>query len=334
MAEFDYQKQAQDFYSQAPTIILGSGASAAFGISGMGSLADHLIKNIDVSSDSEEEKVWTEFCDLLSNGTDLESALHQVKLPERITELIITSTWELINSEDLAIYYEALDKPNFPLGILLSAMFKSTLREINIITTNYDRLAEYACEQESIHHYSGFSSGYTRKLIDQSYHNGRRVNIWKVHGSLDWYNTPTNEICALSNLEAKPDGYIPQIVTPGIEKYLKTHIPPFRDIITNSDTVLQNSNSYLCVGFGFNDEHIQPKLIQKCVRERASIVVITRSLSDSARNLLFQNNVQNYLAIERGETDDQSIVYSSLQQDPISVDGCFWALEGYLKLIL
>ncbi|MDH1803388.1 hypothetical protein N5D73_04625 [Aeromonas caviae] len=35
MSDVNYEKQAQDYYSKAPIIILGSGASAAHGMSGM-----------------------------------------------------------------------------------------------------------------------------------------------------------------------------------------------------------------------------------------------------------------------------------------------------------
>ena len=43
MKSFDLEKQAQDFYSKVPVIVLGSGASAAHGMSGMNGLAEHLI---------------------------------------------------------------------------------------------------------------------------------------------------------------------------------------------------------------------------------------------------------------------------------------------------
>lgn len=336
MGEFDYQKQAQDYYSQAPAIILGSGASVAFGISGMSDLATHLLVNVDVSKEGvNEQKVWQQFSKLLGEGVDLESALHQIRLPPILTERVITLTWNLINSEDLSIYHQAIhDRNHFALGNLLSAMFKSTLKHINIITTNYDRLAEYASEQEGLYHYTGYSNGFTRRLIEQSLQKGRRVNIWKVHGSLDWFSAPTGEILGLPILSEIPDNFVPQIVTPGIEKYLKTHIPPFRDIVTNSDQALQESLSYLCIGFGFNDDHIQPKLIQKCVRDKVSIVVVTYALTEAAKKLLFENNVENYLAIERGDHDDQSRIYSSQIEDPIVVDRNYWTLQGYLELIL
>ncbi len=46
MSNINYEKQAQDYYGKAPIIILGSGASAAHGMSGMGALAQHLTEKL------------------------------------------------------------------------------------------------------------------------------------------------------------------------------------------------------------------------------------------------------------------------------------------------
>ncbi|WP_211959068.1 hypothetical protein [Budvicia diplopodorum] len=65
MSEFNYQKQAQDFYSKAPVIILGSGASAARGMSGMSGLAKHLVARTNISDLSNGEiAAWEKFCQI------------------------------------------------------------------------------------------------------------------------------------------------------------------------------------------------------------------------------------------------------------------------------
>jgi hypothetical protein len=43
----DILKFIQDGISKVPVIVLGSGASAAYGIAGMGKLADYLINNVE-----------------------------------------------------------------------------------------------------------------------------------------------------------------------------------------------------------------------------------------------------------------------------------------------
>jgi hypothetical protein len=337
LSDFNYQKQAQDFYGKAPVIILGSGASAAYGMSGMWALANYLVKNTDISGLSAAEiEAWEKFCQLLKDNVDLEAALHQVTASEELTSRIVKVTWTLINSEDSEIFLKSLqDNAMFPLSRLLEHMFKSSLKIINIVTTNYDRLAEYACDQARIHHYTGFTHGFCRQLAAPTeITSARRTNIWKVHGSLDWFQSPLEDTVALSNIQGIPDGYQPQIVTPGTQKYQKTHFEPFRSIINNADQALNEAGSYLCIGYGFNDEHIQPKLMVKCLRQRTPITIITYALSDSAKKLILDGKAQNYLAIERGETDDQSIAYSSLDRAPLKVEKNIWSLEGYLSLIM
>lgn len=337
MSEFNYQKQAQDFYSKAPVIILGSGASSAHGMSGMSGLANYLIANTDLSGLSGAEiATWEKFCQVLQDGVDLESALHQVSVSDMLTARIIKTTWMLINFEDISIFQQSLQNNTmFPLSRLLAHMFKSSLKIINVVTTNYDRLAEYACDQGRIHHFTGFTYGYFRQLATPAEINSsRRVNIWKVHGSVDWFQSPLEDTVALANIHNVPENYEPQIVTPGTQKYQKTHLEPFRSIINNADEAIKSASSYLCIGYGFNDEHIQPKLMVKCLRNKVPITIITYSLSEAAKRLIIDGSAQNYLAIERGDTDDQSIVYSSQVKAPVTVEKNIWSLEGYLSLIM
>lgn len=337
MSDLNFEKQAQDYYYKAPLIILGSGASAAHGMSGMGALAKHLVAHTDIAGLSDPEiEAWKKFCLVLKDGVDLESALHRVAVSEELTSRIIKTTWSLINSEDIQIFQQSLqNQAMFPLSRLLRHMFKSSLTKINIVTTNYDRLAEYACDQEGVHHYTGFTQGFFRqRAAPNEITSARRVNIWKVHGSLDWFKSPLEDIVALSNIQGIPATYKPEIVTPGTQKYQTTHLEPYRSIINNADLAITAANSYLCIGYGFNDEHIQPNIMSKCQRQNTPITIITRSLSDAARKLLLDGKAQNYLAIERGATDDHSIVYSSLNKTSVTVEKNIWSLEGYLSLIM
>ena len=334
--EMDYVKQAQSYYSKSPTIILGSGASAAHGLSGMGALAEHLIASVETADfDRDETESWSEFTTLLNDKVDLESALHQVRLSPRVNGCIVNATWELLSNEDYQLHRECLLNNNIlPLGKLLRLLFRSTATEVQIVTTNYDRIAEYASEQEGIHHYTGFSHGYTRRLVsDTDLRCSRIVKIWKVHGSLDWCRNETGEIIGIGNHPDLPPGFTPLIVTPGDEKYRTTHAAPFRDVISNADSSIANANSYLCIGYGFNDTHIQEKLIERCVRNRASITVIARDLTDSAKTLLLSSGVENYLAIEMAEVASRSRIFSSLETTSFEVDEDYWSLSGYLRLI-
>ena len=72
----------------------------------------------------------------------------------------------------------------------------------------------------------------------------------------------------------------------------------------------------------------------KCLRQNTPITIITYKLSEAAKKLILDGKAQNNLSIERGATDDQSIVYSSLDETPVTVEKNIWSLEGYLSLIM
>jgi len=77
--------------SFVPVIVLGSGASAPFGYAGMSELATYLLSNI--VPDQADEAKWEEFVTAISNGMDLENALHRVMVS--ITDdFIIKRPWE------------------------------------------------------------------------------------------------------------------------------------------------------------------------------------------------------------------------------------------------
>lgn len=329
-------RQAQDYYKNTPVIILGSGASAAFGMSGMWKLAKHLMANIDAHGLLEsEQETWNSFCEKLRANIDLETALHDVPLSPELTGRVVSETWKLLTPEDISVFDGSLNNASFfPLGKLLKHMFRSTAKELNIITPNYDRLAEYACEQESIHHYSGFSHGYRGHSVKKDYLScSRQVNIWKVHGSLGWFTNPNGIITSLSNINEIPNGLTPLIVTPGIEKYRSTHKEPYKTIIHESDDVMDEAMTYLCIGFGFNDEHIQTKLVNRCANNGASIIIIAYELTKATKDFIAHGSTHKYLAIEAFGSN-KSKIYSSLYEDPIDVDGDFWSLNGFMNLIM
>ncbi|WP_100641516.1 SIR2 family protein [Marinobacter salexigens] len=329
-------KQAQDYYKNTPVIILGSGASAAFGMSGMWKLAQHLMANVDVVDLHDNEQTsWQSFCEKLQADIDLETALHDTPLSPELTGRVVSETWNLLAPEDFKVFEESLNNPSlFPLGKLLKHMFRSTAKELNIITPNYDRLAEYACEQENIHHYSGFSHGYRGYSAKKDYLScSRQVNIWKVHGSLGWFTNSNGVITSLSNINEIPNDLTPLIVTPGIEKYRSTHKEPYKTIIHESDDVMDGATAYLCVGFGFNDEHIQTKLVNRCANNGASVIIITYELTEATKEFIATESTDKYLAIEFAQ-DNKSKIYSSLLDAPVEVEGDFWSLKGFMNLIM
>ncbi|MBQ4823956.1 hypothetical protein J4729_05250 [Leisingera sp. HS039] len=156
----DIAKSAQTCFQGSPTIVLGSGASMPHDLPSMGALSEYLQSELQAEGEAEED-AWILVRTALANGDHLEAALEGKALPETLLAKIVRLTWQCVNGKDRVLLDAAAsDGAEFALGSLLVGMFKSTQTEAHIVTTNYDRVAEYACNAKGILFQTGFAPGY------------------------------------------------------------------------------------------------------------------------------------------------------------------------------
>ncbi|MCR9279333.1 MAG: SIR2 family protein [Pseudomonadaceae bacterium] len=332
---------AQECVSKSPVIILGSGASAAYGIPGMPQLKAHLEKvGCPATAKPEEVTKWAEFQSKLAT-TDLETALDEVRLPETLTSLVVESTWDYLAPFDHQVFERAIvDHDLFPLTKLFLHLFNSTRNDIHVVTPNYDRIAEYAADAGKLAHYTGFNYGHIRARaisgkprIYLGNTASRTVNVWKVHGSFDWFRDSDGVVFGLPVSASRPPKVSPVIVTPGIEKYRLTHDEPFHSIKSEADNALQNADAYLCIGYGFNDTHLQTTLVERCRGNDVPLVLLTKAISTTATAFLRSGKCGKYLAVE--ETPSGCRIYSAEFPTGEEIAGySTWQLGEFLKLVI
>ncbi|WP_186455764.1 SIR2 family protein [Nitrospirillum pindoramense] len=306
----------------------------------MPQLAQHLRASKPEDLDTPASEIWGRFL-AAAEEYDLEAALTRESMPDSLTNHIVKETWKFLIKSDLAHFQKNISNRDInPLTNLFRYLLRTVKKEIDVVTTNYDRLAEYAAESGGIHHFTGFGYGHLRTWHgSESTHLliGRRpvatANVWKVHGSLDWFQTADRTVIGLPVTGVLPAGLLPSIVTPGVEKYRITHGEPYRTILDRADRAMSNAQSYLCIGFGFNDQHIQPKLVQKCERDEVPLVVITKKLSEQARSFLRRGSCRQYMALE--ESAGGTCMYTQGHPDGIEISGHnLWSLQGFLQLAI
>lgn len=333
-------KQIQSWTNIVPLIILGSGASVPFGLPSMWTLGDH-IKNNCHFTDPDDKNQFSDFVDLFDKTNDLESTLLNLPLRAKVLDEIVRKTWELVNHADIKAYEGLITGiTEFPLVKLIDHLLETANRKLSIVTTNYDRLGEYAASfakavictgyaQNYIGHFS--SSIHLNNLATLQGYKGQ-VNIWKVHGSLDWFKTEQENIVQLPLRHNIPDHFTPLIVTPGLSKYAETHYEPYRTIFTQADNEIEAARAYLCIGYGFNDAHVQPKLINE-IRNGKPIIVLTKNLTPKTIQSIVYIGCKNYILIEELGTNDTKI-YSSAYGEHIVRSESLWKLNEYMKLII
>lgn len=331
-------KQLQDWTNKVPLLILGSGASVPFGLPSMWRLGEHLKSTLSFDNDTDNTQLEV-FKKGLDELQDLEKALLSIQLNSNVLNGVIKATWELISEADLKAYEQfVLNGKEVPLVILMKHLLSTTNRKLSIVTTNYDRIAEYSASTTEAFICTGYAQNYIGHFSDNIHTNvlanikgySGQVNIWKVHGSLDWFETPNKENIHLPLRKDIPQDYKPLIVTPGLSKYAETHNEPYRTIFAQADNEIQNANGYLCIGYGFNDAHVQPKLIQQI--KTKPIIVITKELTPKTKETIIDGGCKNYILMEQINGKDTKI-YSSNQGEHIIEDVSYWNLADYLKRI-
>jgi hypothetical protein len=332
---------AQDCITSAPVILLGSGASNAHGIPGMWPLGEHLkASTLPVGLGKADTESWDAFCELLKSK-DLETALTDVALTAPMTKHVVATTWDFLNPCDLKVFDQLVsNRRHLPLTRLFEHLFRSTVTDIQVVTPNYDRLAEYAAEAGGFTAYTGFTfaalaarsaNPAPRVMYGKSL--ARTVSIWKVHGSFGWFADADGVVVGLPPMQTRPLAMEPVIITPGIEKYRRTHDEPFRSTMTHADDAMRSANAYFCAGYGFNDQHLQSLLVERCHTKGVPLVLITKTISEKAHEFFQSGKCPRYMALE--ESGDATRLFCNEAPAGVEIPNSgYWQLAEFLNLIM
>lgn len=321
-------KIIQEYTSNPPLILAGTGLTIPVEIPGMGALAEYLREKLD--DKYKADSAWVSVSSKIASGIDLETALSEDKLSIDLLNDVKKYTWELVNAADLKYFREEhLFGHKAPFTTILSKFLKATGRHLDIITTNYDRYIEYCCDQYGIEVDIGYKGIYSKSLEMSFSRNRNIVTLLKVHGSLDSFKDNCNhESVSIPIQESIPRGFTPEIITPGISKYEAILTNSSRQLLHHADTVINRATNFLCIGYGFNDSQIQ-ELIIKRIKSGCPIVVVTKELTDAALGII-NNNSERHAVILEGEDGKTRFIINTLD---ITIDGTYWTIDGFNKII-
>ena len=321
----ELKKYIQDFFQEGTLTIVGSGLSAAEGIPGMSALAKELIEKMpDKLLNDNEIENWDQIKVLIEEANpekvDLESALLKISPIESVELNIRMITANFIRIAETKVL-EGLICNSQPLRFSSYIdRFNLGKTSINVITTNYDRLIEWACEQNDVRIDTLFVGRYFAKFDPEESKNtfcqstrvkgGRqklifapRVTILKPHGCLSWFS-----------INGKPYS-IPSgtsndclIITPGANKYFQGYSIPFDKHREKANSVIDNSLRYVIIGYGFADGHLETHLRPQ-IKSGKPTIIFTHGLSDKAKEIVKENN--NVVAVvhtEKNSTEGSLII--------------------------
>ena len=337
------KKQLQEHFGDGLVLVIGSGLSCAEGVPGMSALGHHLVTHIPATLSEDDSKLWEEIYPLIETE-GLEAALLKKAPTPSLEAAIVQSTAKFIAAAEASIISDVFNNSRkLRLTTLIPHLLKPDTG-IPIVTTNYDRLAELACEEAGLGVDTMFCGHLAAKLEPQEslwsfcrnvklvgknvrYKFAPKANVFKPHGSLDWYYREGNPV--------RYAGVLPLprlIITPGLNKFRNGYHSPFDKHREKANDAIDKARRFLIVGYGFNDDHLETHLTPR-IKSGVNTVILTYTLSPKAKEIAVTNN--NVIAI-------QSCEKSGAQGSSVIVNGseifypdiAYWDLENFVKGVL
>lgn len=277
-------------------IVVGTGSSMSIDTRfGMSSLTEHLQKEMPVTVRSltqKEQGHWQLVEKQLLDGKDLETALNKIPFESRSLSSIVDLTGDFVASLDKQHSQELFLDPNkLGAGLAIQHFANNLKRKLNVVTTNYDLLLEHSMDGNQIYYHTG-SYGNLRKrmdwkravgMIDKALQAKEYVNLLKLHGSLNRFEIK-GEIIEDQTLLYDRGNFKRSIITPGTSKHQRL-MEGDHDPINALGNILRITESFLFLGYGFNDSHWDQQFKTK-LQSGTSGIIISRDERPQMTELL------------------------------------------------
>ena len=337
------KSQLQEHLGDGLVLVVGSGLSCAEGIPGMGGLGHHLSTTLPASLSPADAELWEDIYPLIESD-GLEAALLKHPPTPSLEAAIVQSTGDFIAASEAKIIGEVFSKTK---TLRLTKLIPHLLQPssgIPIVTTNYDRLVELACEEAGLGIDTMFHGQFAARLDPEAsywsfcrqvslinkrvrYTFAPKANVFKPHGSLDWYHREGNPVRYAGALP------LPRlIITPGLNKFRSGYESPFDKQREKGNDAIDKANRLLIIGYGFNDDHLETHLTPR-IKSGVKTVILTHTLSPQAREMAIAN--KNVVAAEfhiEGDTPGARFIIDGMET--FFPNNNYWDLDGFVKGVL
>jgi hypothetical protein len=134
---------------------------------------------------------------------------------------------------------------------------------VQVFTTNYDLLMEQAFEELHVPYFDGFAGArkpfFDLRAMEQDQLPPRWARLWKLHGSINWYQDAVKGVYRGSTKEQGSK----RVIHPSHLKYDESRRMPYLAMIDRLRAFLKQPSAALVLcGYSFRDDHINEIIVQ------------------------------------------------------------------------
>jgi hypothetical protein len=174
---------------------------------------------------------------------------------------------------------------------------------VKVFNLNYDLLIERAAASARVRVVDGFlgaencyfdAAVFEERIgLIRGTHKGRQfdetvkpIHLLKLHGSLGWYECPTNGVRRCSFSMAPPSSTRRLMIPPQRRKATDTMLPPYAALWSAFRGSLGQQaapiNRLVCIGYGFMDEHLNAVIEAALARTDFTVLIFAKVLDVEA----------------------------------------------------
>jgi len=325
---------------------------------GMSALKDALIVGIKNKTLTENQIAeWCTVATNLQNGIGLESALNFVT-DQDLLKTLTRITGSFIADLDREFCYKIVQNlvewPALQLFRKLVEGLPEGDHILHVLTPNYDMLFEYACDSSGIPYTNGFFGGIARKenwkAISQAflepekicqgrkiktvYRHRKRVHLYKVHGSLNYFFHLNTVLENNAWMWEPPDFAERLMITPGLSKF--QILQKYRqELLQSADIAIDKATNFLFLGYGFNDSHLEEYIKRKLIKQACHGLIVTRSTNPRIEALLGQADNLWLVCKTGAPVGEGTQIYNKGYSNSLKLPGKnLWDIREFTKHIL
>lgn len=190
-------------------------------------------------------------------------------------------------------------------------------KRLQLFTTNYDLAFETAASNMGFIVIDGFEfskpqrfnpAWYNYDIVNRTQASEKGgaylsniIHLYKMHGSVDWTRTEQGVYKKDSILSEKTE---PVFIYPSSAKYQNSYDSPYLDMMAAFlEAVQKPKTAVLCVGFGFNDKHIN-NAITMALRTNPELMLMIATKNPFDKNSSFNPEIKQQFmrAIDSGDS--------------------------------
>lgn len=200
---------------------------------------------------------------------------------------------------------------------------------VEVFTTNYDLLMEQALENQRVPYFDGFSGAhrplFDARTMEEDSLPPRWVRLWKLHGSVNWYQNDNMEIYRSATTEST----IRRVIHPSHLKYHESRRMPYLGMIDRLRGFVKNPTSALVLcGYSFRDSHINETIVQglQYTQTAVAFALLFDEIEayEEAAKLAVERANLNVLARNGGIVGGQKVKWLAKNPDSISEHESKW----------